>query len=173
MPAKKEPKPKVHQTTQNVLPEEDQLEKKRVTSHEKAGVVFPVARILGLMKDSGVAQRISPNAAVQAATLLEYLTAELLEVSGEVCTQESKGKRKMLKPRHISIALKNDPDLKEVCGKDIIIPTAGVMPSIHPELEEKKKKKKSKYLETQAKDSEASGDSEEDSDEDMAAEDSS
>lgn len=46
---------------------------------EKAGLVFPIGRITGLLRKGLYAKRISEKASISMAALLEYLTSEILE----------------------------------------------------------------------------------------------
>lgn len=139
MPAKKSMTPK-----KNSKPEETQItqdDRKRIRSNEKADLIFPVARLLRQMKDDRLAYKVSAKSAVFIATVLEYMTAELLELAGENAANE-KYKKKMIKPRHIHLAVSQDEELKEYIGKNVIIPTGGVIPFIHPDLEIPNKRKR-------------------------------
>ena len=52
---------------------------KSVTRSAKAGLNFPVGRIMRFLKKGRYAQRIGAGAPVYLAAVLEYLTAEVLE----------------------------------------------------------------------------------------------
>lgn len=67
------------------------------------------------------------------------IVAEILEMAGERAKKD-KRKRKTIKPRDIMLAIKDDDELASVCH-NVIIPGAGVVPYIHPELKMKKKGK--------------------------------
>lgn len=131
-----------HPNTKQEATQMTQDTRKRTQANEKADLIFPVARVLRYMKNDRLADKISIKSAVFLTTILEYLTAEMLELAGERSADDKKkNKRKMIKPRHISLALNGDEELKEVIGKHVIIPTGGVIPFIHPDLDLKSKKK--------------------------------
>jgi histone H2A len=65
-------------------------------------------------------------AAIYIAAVLEYLTAEILEMSGHV-TRESK--KAHIQPRHILIAIKQDEEFNKML-RNITICEGGVVPSI-------------------------------------------
>lgn len=124
--------------TQNSLP--TQSEKvERQTMHSKARILFPVARVLKKMKKGRYADRISSKSAVSVAAVLEYLTAEMIEMSGEFCLENEK-KSNVIKPRHICLAVRKDEEMNAAIGANVIIPMGGVIPFIHDELQKKKKK---------------------------------
>lgn len=91
---------------------------------------MPVGRIQRKLKEGQYADRISTGGAVYMAGVLEYLVAEVLELSGNAAIQN---KRQRINPRHILLAVKNDKEL-DTLFKDVIIPEGGVMPHIHPVL---------------------------------------
>eukprot|EP00796_Vickermania_ingenoplastis_P000470 gene470-250_t len=47
----------------------------------KAGLIFPVARVGSLLRRGQYARRVSASGATYLAGVLEYLTAELLELT--------------------------------------------------------------------------------------------
>jgi histone H2A len=146
MPAKKSITPKKNSKAEETQITQD--EKKRMQSNKKADLIFPVARLLRQMKDDRLAYKVSAKSAVFIATVLEYMTAELLELAGENAADDKK-KKKMIKPRHIHMAVNSDEELKEYIGKNVIIPTGGVIPFIHPDLENPNKRKRKGMSATQ------------------------
>jgi histone H2A len=81
------------------------------------------------------AARVSATAAVYLAAVLEYLTAEVMEVGG-YRAQDSR--RDKITPRHIQLAILNDPELSQLQA-GITVSGGGVQPNMHPELLPKKK----------------------------------
>lgn len=61
-----------------------------------------------MLKAKNFAHRISDTGAVYLTAVLEYLTAEILELSLNAAHSESE--RSRIQPRHIEKALKSDPD---------------------------------------------------------------
>ena len=70
------------------------------------------------------------GAAIYAAAVLEYLVAEILEVSGDVSVAH---KKKRIIPRHLVLGIRNDEELSEIC-KQTVFAEGGVMPHIEPVL---------------------------------------
>ena len=56
--------------------------KKAVSRSAKAGLQFPVGRIARYLKQGKYASRVGAGAPVYLAAVLEYLTAEVLELAG-------------------------------------------------------------------------------------------
>jgi len=56
-------------------------------------------------------KKIKPESTIYMVAVLEYLLAEVLEVSGD-CTKALK--KKVIKPRHIKLAVTNDGELKHL-----------------------------------------------------------
>ncbi|CAG9335032.1 unnamed protein product [Blepharisma stoltei] len=148
MPGKKTPSKqsmtKKAQPTQVSSPEDENDEKSRITSHERAGLIFPVGRILRIMKEGRLADRISDKSAVAIAAVLEYLSAEIIELAGDQAKEERVMKKHMIKPRHITLAIRADEELNELVGENVIIPMGGIIPHIEPEIEQKPKRKRAK-----------------------------
>ncbi|KAM4620241.1 core histone macro-H2A.1 [Polymixia lowei] len=109
----------------------------------KAGVIFPVGRMLRYIKRGLPKYRIGVGAPVYMAAVLEYLTAEILELAGNAARDNKKGR---VTPRHILLAIANDEELNQLL-KGVTIAAGGVLPNIHPELLAKKRGAKGK-LET-------------------------
>lgn len=105
---------------------------------KRAGIVFPVGRIQRLLKDGGYAERIGAGAAVYLAAVLEYLTAEIMELAGNAARDNNKMR---ILPRHIQLAVRNDEELSRLLH-GVTISQGGVLPNIHAVLLPKKTVKK-------------------------------
>ena len=106
------------------------------TRSAKAGLTFPVGRIGRFLKKGRYAKRVGAGAPVYMAAVLEYLVAELLELSGNAAKDAKKGR---IIPRHIQLAIKNDEDLNRFLGR-ATISAGGVMPNVHAVLMKPEKK---------------------------------
>ncbi|GIL65620.1 hypothetical protein Vafri_19211 [Volvox africanus] len=110
--------------------------KKAVSRSAKAGLQFPVGRIARYLKKGKYAERIGAGAPVYLAAVLEYLTAEVLELAGNAARDNKKNR---IIPRHIQLAIRNDEELGKLLG-DVTIAAGGVLPNIHAVLLPKKSK---------------------------------
>ena len=106
----------------------------------RAGLQFPVGRMARYIRNGGYAKRVGGAAPVYLASVLEYLTAELLELAGNAAKDN---KKQRIVPRHIMLAVKNDDELSNLLGS-VTIANAGVLPNINNALLPEKKGKKSK-----------------------------
>ncbi|NXT96529.1 H2A protein, partial [Anhinga rufa] len=87
-----------------------------------AGLQFPVGRVYRLLKRGNYTDRISPGAALYLAAVLEYLSAEILELAGKAARENKKAR---ILPRHIQLAVRNDDELNKLfCC--VTIPQGGV-----------------------------------------------
>ncbi|XP_068601248.1 histone H2A.J-like [Brachionichthys hirsutus] len=102
----------------------------------RAGITFPVGRIHRLLKRGNYAERVGNGAAVYLSAVLEYLCAEILELSGNASRDN---KKQRIAPRHILLAVRNDEELNRMLGS-ITIPDGGVIPNIHAGLLPRKTK---------------------------------
>ena len=112
--------------------------KKAVSKSVKAGLQFPVARIGRLLKKGKYATRVGAGAPVYLASVLEYLTAEILELAGNAARDN---KKRRIIPRHIQLAVRNDEELNKLLGR-VTISQGGVLPNIHSVLLPKPTKSK-------------------------------
>ncbi|XP_029612940.1 late histone H2A.2.2 [Salmo trutta] len=102
----------------------------------RAGLQFPVGRIHRLLKKGHYATRIGTGAAVYLAAILEYLCAEVLELSDNAARDNKKSR---IAPRHIQLAVRNDEELNTLLGA-VTISEGGVLPNIQATLLPKKTK---------------------------------
>uniref|UniRef100_A0A8B9K036 Histone H2A n=1 Tax=Astyanax mexicanus TaxID=7994 RepID=A0A8B9K036_ASTMX len=82
--------------------------KATVSRSTRAGLQFPVGRVARLLKKGNYAQRVGTGAAVYLASVLEYLSAEVLELAGNTSRDNKKHR---IAPRHIQLAVRNDEEL--------------------------------------------------------------
>ncbi|XP_067835209.1 histone H2A-like [Heptranchias perlo] len=100
----------------------------------RAGLQFPVSRMRRLLRKGNYAERVGAGAPVYLAAVLEYLTAEILELAGNAALENMKIRNI---PRHLQLAIRNDEKLNKLLGR-VTIAQGGVLPNIHAVLLPKK-----------------------------------
>ena len=63
------------------------------------------------MREGSYHKRISATSVVYLTAIMEYLCAEILEVSAESCFID---KKKLIKPRHIELGVRKDSDFSRL-----------------------------------------------------------
>ena len=105
----------------------------------RAGLQFPVGRIHRFLRKGNYAERIGGGAPVYLAAVLEYLTAEILELAGNAARDNRKTR---IIPRHIQLAIRNDEELNSLLA-NVTLAQGGVLPNIQAALLPKKTAQKS------------------------------
>ncbi|XP_010022376.1 PREDICTED: histone H2A.2-like [Nestor notabilis] len=93
-----------------------------------------MGRIYRLLKRGNYADRIGTGTAIYLAAVLEYLSAEILELAGKAAWEKKKTR---ILPRHIQLAVRNDDELNKLLSC-VTIAQGGVMPTILSQLLPKK-----------------------------------
>ena len=107
---------------------------KIVSGSARAGTLFPVGRLNRLLKAGRYSDRMSSSAGAFMAGVLEYLTAEIIELAGNICEQH---KKKTIAPKHMNLGVRSDDELSKLMV-EVTIAQGGQMPNI-PEFFLKKK----------------------------------
>ncbi|XP_050042290.2 histone H2A-like [Dermacentor andersoni] len=113
---------------------------KQQSRSSRAGLSFPVGRIHRLLRKGNYSERVSGAAPVYLAAVLEYLTAEVLELAGNAARDNNKAR---VTPRHLQLAVRNDDELSKLLS-GVTIAEGGVLPHIRPQLLPKASSAKSK-----------------------------
>uniref|UniRef100_UPI00398E6E9E histone H2A type 1-like n=1 Tax=Pristiophorus japonicus TaxID=55135 RepID=UPI00398E6E9E len=95
----------------------------------QAGLQFPVDRVHRLLRKGNMPS----GAPVYLAAVLEYLTAEILELD----SNSARDKQTRIIPRHLQLAIRNDQELNKLLGK-VTIAQCRVLPNIQAVLLPKK-----------------------------------
>merc|ERR1711920_1075129 len=111
---------------------------KTMSRSARAGVQFPVGRVHRFLKKySTNNMRIGGTAGVYVAAVMEYLSAEVLELAGNVAKDL---KTKRVTPRHLQLAIRGDEELDALIKATIA--GGGVVPHIDKSLLTTKSKSK-------------------------------
>ncbi len=96
----------------------------------RAGLTFPIGRLHRQLRQGRYSRRVGVGAPVYLAAVLEYLTAEILELAGNAARDNKKVR---IVPRHVMLAVRNDEELNKLLA-DVTIASGGVIPNIHTVL---------------------------------------
>ena len=118
---------------------EGSMPNKAISRSARAGLQFPVGRIHRHLRKGNYAKRVGSGAPVFLAAVMEYLTAEILELAGNAARDNKKAR---VIPRHLQLAIRNDEELNQLL-RGVTISQGGVLPNIHSVLLPKKSTKSS------------------------------
>ena len=96
----------------------------------RAGVTMSVARARRIIRHLSYGGRLGTGAPVYLAAVLEYIAAEIFELSGNV---SSDSKKLRINKRHVLLAIKNDEELS-ILFKETLF-AGGVVPFVHGAFE--------------------------------------
>ncbi|CAF0738940.1 unnamed protein product [Didymodactylos carnosus] len=100
----------------------------------RAGLQFPVSRIHRHLRRGNYSERVGAGSPVYLAAVLEYLSAEILELAGNAARDNKKTR---IIPRHLQLAIRNDEELNKLLSQ-VTIAQGGVLPNINQTLLPKK-----------------------------------
>uniref|UniRef100_A0A7S1B224 Histone H2A n=1 Tax=Noctiluca scintillans TaxID=2966 RepID=A0A7S1B224_NOCSC len=97
------------------------------TVSDRAGLAFPVSRFARTLKKGGYAKRLAVGASIYLTAVIEYITAEILELAGNAAKDQ---KKMRIIPRHVQLAIRNDEELNRYMS-NVTVSQGGVIPNIH------------------------------------------
>lgn len=103
-----------------------EIDSSRISKSIRADVIFPIGRITRYLRKGKYAKRIGGTAPVFLAGVLEYLVAELMELSGNAAYAN---KRARISPRDINLAILRDDEFSRLLN-NVTIARGGVVPHI-------------------------------------------
>ncbi len=95
----------------------DNNNKPKETRAHKAQIVFPVGRVEKILRGKQK-NHVSAGAPVVLSAVLEYLTAEVLEMAGQAAMDN---KRTRITPRHLALVLQQDDEYKRIFAPESVV----------------------------------------------------
>jgi len=108
---------------------------RKTSRSARCGLQFPVGRIHTYLKTGRFSSAVGAGAPVYLAAVLEYLSAEVLELAGNAARDN---KHVRITPRHVNLAIRNDEELNKMITGTVA--GGGVIPNIHAVLIQYKSK---------------------------------
>ena len=105
------------------------------TRSSRAGLQFPVGRMHRYLRKGHYADNIGAGAPVYLAAVLEYLSAEILELAGNAARDNKKAR---IVPRHLQLAVRNDEEFNKVFA-NVQVSSGGTIANVHKDLFPKNK----------------------------------
>merc|ERR1711865_275486 len=99
----------------------------RKSMQKKLRLSLPIHKFAKALKAQSHTKRIGGGTAVIMTSVIEYVTAEILELAGN--TAKESGKNRII-PRHIQQAVRNDEELNKFLS-NVTIAGGGVIPNVH------------------------------------------
>ncbi|XP_014224022.1 histone H2A-beta, sperm-like [Trichogramma pretiosum] len=96
----------------------------------RAGLQFPVGRLHRQLRKGRYSKRVGTGAPIYMAAVIEYLAAEVLELSGNAARDNKKTR---IIPRHFQLAVRNDDELSKLLA-GVTVAQGGAVPFIHSTL---------------------------------------
>lgn len=115
------------------------IKSKAKSRSSRAGLQFPVGRVHRFLRNGNYSERVGAGAPVYLAAVMEYLSAEILELAGNAARDNKKTR---INPRHLQLAIRNDEELNRLLSH-VTIAQGGVLPNIQSMLLPKKSASKS------------------------------
>ena len=106
-----------------------------ISHNKRAGTIFPVGRLNRMIKQGRYSERVGASARAYMAAVLEYITAELVELAGNLCEEAGK---KLITPKHLNLGIRHDDELSKLMTYTTIS-QGGMMQNIHDFLMPEKK----------------------------------
>jgi histone H2A len=98
---------------------------RKASRSSRAGLTFPAGRVNRALHEYLAGYRIGAGASIYLCAVLEYTTAEIMELSGNA-SRDNKMVR--ITPRHLKLAISNDSELTKLFPG--LIAAGGVVPNI-------------------------------------------
>nr|QKS02548.1 histone H2A.X2 [Crypthecodinium cohnii] len=113
-----------------IVKDKEAKEKKARSLQDRCNLTLPIGRFTKQLKRGGYAKRVAVGGSVFLTSVIEYVTAEILELAGNAAKDQ--GKNRIL-PRHIQLAIRSDEELNKYMS-NVTIAGGGVIPNVHSQF---------------------------------------